>query len=114
MGREGKRLSGEGWGLVKRCATCGREQDRCTCPPKAVTSQPFEKQRPKFRMEKRRGKPVTVITHLTLGEADLKALTSQLKNRLGTGGTTKDGEIKLQGEHRETLAVLLPTLGFKG
>ena len=114
MGREGKRLTGGGWGLVKRCATCGQEESRCTCPPKAVTSLPFEKQRPRFRMEKRRGKPVTVITHLTLSESDLKDLASRLKNRLGTGGTAKDGEIELQGEHREILAALLPQLGFKG
>lgn len=113
MAREGKRPGGEGWGLVRRCATCGQEQSRCTCPPKTVTSLPFEKQRPKFRMEKRRGKPVTVITHLTLSEPDLRTLASQIKNRLGTGGTAKDGEIELQGDHREILAPLLVTLGFK-
>ncbi len=113
MAREGKRLGGEGWGVVKRCATCGREESRCTCPPRAVESLPPQKQRPKFRLEKRRGKPVTVITHLTLNESDLKALASQLKNRLGTGGTAKGGEIELQGDHREALAALLSEQGFK-
>ncbi len=113
MARDGKRFVGEGWGLVKRCPTCGQEESRCTCPPRAAASLPFEKQRPRFRLEKRRGKPVTVVTHLTLSEADLKALASQLKNRLGTGGTAKDGEVELQGDHREALVPILSQLGFR-
>ena len=113
MSRDRKQFQGEGWGLVKRCVTCGREESACTCPPKAVSSLPHAKQRPRFRLEKRRGKPVTVVTHLTLAEGDLKALASQLKNRLGTGGTAKDGEIELQGDHREALVPILSQLGFK-
>lgn len=112
MGRSGHSSGGDGWGLVKRCVTCGQEENRCTCPKRPAKALPAEKERPKFRLEKRRGKPVTVITHLTLSEGDLKALASQLKNRLGTGGTAKDGEIELQGDHRETLPALLATLGI--
>jgi translation initiation factor 1 len=113
MAREAKKLDGGGWGLVKRCPVCGREEGRCTCPPKAVQSLPYGKQRPRYRMEKRRGKPVTIITHLVLDEAGIKALASQLKNRLGTGGTARDGEIELQGEHREALVPILAQLGFR-
>ena len=113
MARDAKRLDGSGWGLVKRCPVCGQEESRCTCPPKAVPSLPYGKQRPRYRMEKRRGKPVTIITHLVLDEADLKTLASQLKNRLGTGGTARDGEIELQGEHREVLVPILSQLGFR-
>jgi translation initiation factor 1 len=113
MARESKHSGGEGWGVVWRCPVCGREEGRCSCPPKAITSLPFGKQRPRFRLEKRRGKPVTIITHLTLSEADLKALGSQLKNRLGTGGTSKGSEIELQGDHREALVPILSQLGFR-
>lgn len=113
MAREGKHTGGEGWGMVWRCPACGGEEGLCSCPPKTVTSLPFGKQRPRFRLEKRRGKPVTVITHLTLGEADLKALASQLKNRLGTGGTSRGGEIELQGDHRDALVPILSQLGFR-
>jgi len=113
MARESKHTGGEGWGFVWRCPVCGGEEGSCTCPPKAIASLPFGKQRPRFRLEKRRGKPVTVITHLTLSEADLKALASQLKNRLGTGGTSKEGEIELQGDHREALIPILSQLGFR-
>jgi translation initiation factor 1 len=64
-------------------------------------------------MEKRRGKPVTMITHLTLSEADLKELAGRLKAKLGTGGTVKEAEIELQGDHRESLPGILVELGFR-
>lgn len=113
MAREGKKSQGEGWALVRRCPACGREEAACTCRPAPAEPSPASKQRPKFRMEKRRGKPVTVITHLTLKESELKDLAGRLKARLGTGGTAKDGEIELQGDHREALPALLRELGFK-
>ena len=78
-----------------------------------MTSLPASKQRPRFRLEKRRGKPVTIITHLQLSEADLKSLSAKLKTRLGTGGTAKDGEIELQGDHKQVLPALLGELGFR-
>jgi translation initiation factor 1 len=99
--------------LVERCPTCGREMSDCLCPPRERESLPISKQRPRYRLEKRRGKPVTVITHLQLSEGDLKGLGGKLKARLGTGGTAKDGEIELQGDHRRVLPELLGEFGFK-
>lgn len=110
----GSKLSGtDGWGLVKRCVTCGREARDCTCPPRPPAVLPPEKQRPRYRFERRRGKPVTVITHLALSEGDLKALASDLKSRLGAGGTVEEGEIVLQGDRREALPALLAQRGFR-
>jgi len=113
VARDSKRSAGEGWGLVRRCVTCGLEERACTCPPKASPPLPPEKQRPRYRFEKRRGKPVTVITHLALSEADLKALASDLKSSLGAGGTVEGGEIVLQGDRRERLPALLAARGFR-
>lgn len=101
---------GEGWGVVERCPSCAQEIALCRCPKKEAASSI---QRAKFRYEKRRGKPVTVITHLTLKEADLKVLASFLKSRLGAGGTVEDGEIVLQGDRREALPALLAEGGIK-
>lgn len=108
-----KKSEGQGWALVRRCPSCARLETECNCPPSSGGSLPPSKQRPKFRMEKRRGKPVTVITHLTLTEGQLKELAGSLKARLGTGGTAKGGEVELQGDHREALPPLLRELGFK-
>ena len=57
-------------------------------------------------------KPVTVISGLQ-DRKDLKEITKQLKTKIGTGGTFKEGQIILQGDHRETAKSLLAQMGFK-
>jgi translation initiation factor 1 len=57
-------------------------------------------------------KPVTVISGLQ-ERKDLKDITKQLKTKIGTGGTFKEGQIILQGDHRETAKTLLTQMGFK-
>jgi translation initiation factor 1 len=99
--------------MVVRCPSCGREGAKCTCAPSVPTPLPPGKQRPRYRFERRRGKPVTVITHLALSPADLKTLASALKSRLGAGGTVEGGEIVLQGDRREALPALLAQEGFR-
>jgi translation initiation factor 1 len=49
----------------------------------------------------RAGKIVTLIDGFTGTEADRQELNKTLKNHCGTGGSAKDGEILLQGDHRE-------------
>jgi predicted translation initiation factor SUI1 len=61
----------------------------------------------------RRGKGVTVVSELPLGEAELKELAAVLKQKCGTGGTAKDGRIEVQGDHRDRLAAELEKLGYK-
>ncbi|MCB0215889.1 MAG: translation initiation factor [Caldilineae bacterium] len=78
-------------------------------------SLPPEKQLAGIRREKkgRGGKTVTLVHDLQLTEADLKALAKQLKAACGTGGSAKDGEIVIQGDHREAIAAALQGLGYK-
>ena len=61
----------------------------------------------------RGGKTVSIVKNLQLSEPDLKALSKKLKKACGTGGTIKDGEIEIQGEHREKMAEVLQKLGYK-
>ncbi len=61
----------------------------------------------------RGGKAVTLIKKLMLSEEDMKNLAKRLKQVCGTGGTVKDGEIEIQGEHREKIADELKKLGYK-
>jgi translation initiation factor 1 len=61
----------------------------------------------------RGGKPVSLVKNLALSEADLKALSKQLKQACGSGGTVKDGLIEIQGEHREKISEVLQELGYK-
>ncbi len=61
----------------------------------------------------RGGKTVTLVKKLILSEEDLRQLAAYLKQACGSGGTVKDGEIEIQGEHRERIAEALQKLGYK-
>jgi translation initiation factor 1 len=56
-------------------------------------------------------KPVTVISGLK-DKGDPKEVTKKLKTKIGTGGTFKNGQIVLQGDHREVVKNLLMGMGF--
>jgi translation initiation factor 1 len=73
---------------------------------KGETSIVITKDVRKFR------KPVTVVSGLQDSQ-NAKDVTRQLKVSIGTGGTFKDGQIILQGDHRETTKDLLVKMGFK-
>lgn len=65
----------------------------------------------KIRVEKRKyGRYVTIIEGIT---SDARKIASNLKSRLGCGGTVKEGRIELQGDHRKRIKKLLIELGYK-
>jgi translation initiation factor 1 len=61
----------------------------------------------------RGGKTASVIKGFVGSPADLEELGRTLKNKCGTGGSAKDGEIIIQGDHREKLLTLLQGMGYK-
>jgi translation initiation factor 1 len=63
------------------------------------------------RLEFRRfKKPVTIIQGIP--EARLVEVARELKRRFGAGGTTKGGELLLQGDHRSHVKPELVKQGF--
>lgn len=60
----------------------------------------------------RGGKTVSLINGLALPDAELKALGKKLKQLCGTGGSLKEGQIEIQGDHREKLKTALEAQGF--
>jgi len=60
----------------------------------------------------RRGKAVTTVSGVPLGDAALRELAGRLKKRCGVGGSAKDGVIELQGDHREAVVELLRGDGY--
>jgi translation initiation factor 1 len=62
----------------------------------------------------RGGKTVTVVTNFSgVSEAEQKQFGKVMQKACGAGGTTKDGQIEIQGDHRETIARILTELGFR-
>ncbi|MDZ4752609.1 MAG: translation initiation factor [Flavobacteriales bacterium] len=60
----------------------------------------------------RGGKTVSVVKGFIGTEDDLEALSKALKAKCGTGGSAKDGEILIQGDHRDRIVTLLDTMGY--
>jgi translation initiation factor 1 len=61
----------------------------------------------------RKGKTVTVIMGLQANAETLADLLKQLKSQCGAGGTVKDQEIEIQGDHAQKLVQVLSKLGYK-
>ena len=59
----------------------------------------------------RRGKTVTVVRGVPARELD--AVASDLKRLCGSGGSTKDGVVELQGNHRTKVVAWLESRGYR-
>ncbi len=59
------------------------------------------------------GKEATVIKGFSGPTETLNELAKWLKNKCAAGGSAKDGEIIIQGNHRDRVLVLLQERGYK-
>ncbi|MDX1295113.1 MAG: translation initiation factor [Sulfurimonadaceae bacterium] len=65
-----------------------------------------------FKMEKRRGKPVTLTGPFSLEKKEADAVLKRLKKKLGCGGSYKEGWMEFQGDIAPKLRPLLSGEGF--
>ena len=63
--------------------------------------------------KQRGGKTVTLVKGFVGSEADLAELGRMLKSKCGVGGSAKDGEIIIQGDHRDRVVELLIAAGYR-
>ena len=96
--------------MAEICEVCGLPTDLCVCNEISK-----DQQRIRVRLERRKwNKPVTVIEGLEAKSVDLGIIAKQLKSFCACGGTAKNGQILLQGDHRDKIADRLISLGFSG
>lgn len=93
--------------MAETCPTCGMPQDLCVCGDIAKDDQKIT-----VKIDSRSfGKEVTVVEGVG-EEVDLGDLASKLKTKLACGGTAKDGQIELQGDHKRRILDVLEQEGF--
>ena len=61
--------------------------------------------------EKRRASHVTLVHGIPANE--IEATGKDLRRRCGTGGTTKNGIVELQGDHRDTILAYFSERGVR-
>lgn len=60
----------------------------------------------------RAGKTATLVKGFVGSDADLRELARMLKTGCGVGGAAKDGEIIVQGDHRDRVLEILAKAGY--
>ena len=80
----------------------------------AQEAPPKEKQRVRVSLDKRnrKGKAVTLVTGFEGTETDLQELGKLLKTKCGVGGSVKDGDVIIQGDHRQRIQEILQKEGY--
>ena len=95
--------------MAEICPVCGLPKELCMCEEIAR-----EQQSVRISVDSRRyGKVVTVIDGIDENDIDINDLAKQLKNKCAAGGTSTDGRIELQGDHKKKVKAVLEDMGFK-
>ena len=79
----------------------------CVCDQIVKSSQKIQ-----VTLDKKKyGKVVTIVSGFDSG-IDIKKIAKGLKNELACGGTFRENEVELQGDHSKKVKAALMKLGF--
>jgi len=94
--------------MAEVCSTCGLPKDLCVCGEIEK-----EQQRIRIRLETRKfGRSNTIVDGMGDRNSNLANLAQKLKTFCACGGTSKNGQIMLQGDHRERVREYLIKIGY--
>ena len=94
--------------MAEVCPTCGLPKDLCVCGEIEK-----EQQRIRIRLETRKfGRPTTIIDGIDDRNSALAEIAHNLKTYCACGGTSKNGQIMLQGDHRDRVREYLVKTGY--
>lgn len=85
----------------RMCPGCSKPVAQCSCRTQAAVPITDGIVRISFETKGRRGKGATVIKGVPVDALEMATLAKQLKAACGSGGTSKDGVIEIQGDHRD-------------
>lgn len=88
-----------------------RDQDKLETPADADSTK--QSIRVVTDRKRRAGKTVTVASGFKLTPETLTSVAAALKKKCGAGGTAKDGEIEIQGDHVARVAAELEKMGYR-
>lgn len=85
-----------------------------TDAPEEAETLPAARQQLRVWLDRkqRAGKVVTIVRGFVGREADLAELARLLKRSCGVGGAAKEGEILIQGDHRDRVVEILTKAGY--
>lgn len=90
------------------CKVCGLPKELCVCQEIAREQQRISI----YSIKRKFSKIVTIVEGIDEKQLDLKELTKSLKSKLACGGTSKEGHIELQGDHKARVKEVLVGMGF--
>ncbi len=90
------------------CEKCGLPKSICACVEIAKEAQKI-----KISVIRRRFRKLVTIISGFESEEDAKALGKKLKRQLACGGTVRENEIELQGDHKKKAKEILLREGYR-
>ncbi len=94
--------------MADTCPRCGLPLELCVCK---VLDRETESKIRVYSKKAKFDKYMTVIEGINPDE--IERTTKELKQGLACGGTSRDGMIELQGEHKQAVKKALAKLGYK-
>ena len=98
-----------------RCKKCERALKKCQCLPTNELENKRTNSTIKVQYERkgRKGNGVSIIKNLALPIDEIKTLTKELKVKCGSGGSIKNLQIEIQGDHRDKIKTFLESKQYK-